>query len=109
MAHPECRPEVVALADAVVSTSGMLRYAAESDADTFIVGTEVGILHPLGKAAPGKTFVPASEAMLCPDMKRITFADIVVCLENMSGEVKVPEEIRVPALKAVEGMVALAR
>jgi quinolinate synthase len=108
MAHPECRPEVVALADAVVSTSGMLRFAAESSADTFIVGTEVGLLHPLSKAAPGKTFIPASEAMLCPDMKKISLDDIVACLENLSGEVKVPEEIRVPALKAVQGMLAQA-
>jgi quinolinate synthase len=109
MAHPECRPEVVALADAVVSTSGMLRYAAESAADSFIVGTEVGLLHPLSKAAPGKTFIPASEEMLCPDMKKISLDDIVACLEHMSGEVKVPEEIRRPALKAVQGMLDLAR
>jgi quinolinate synthase len=109
MAHPECRPEVVALADAVVSTSGMLRYAAESSAESFIVGTEVGLLHPLAKAAPGKTFIPASEAMYCPDMKKIALTDIVNCLESMSGEVKVPEEIRVPALKAVRGMLDLAR
>ena len=109
MAHPECRPEVVALADAVVSTSGMLRYAAESSADTFIVGTEVGLLHPLSKAAPGKTFIPASEAMLCPDMKKITLEDIARCLEEGSGEVKVPEAVRVPALKAVQGMLDLAR
>ncbi len=109
MAHPECRPEVVALADAVVSTSGMLRYAAESDATTFIVGTEVGLLHPLAKAAPGKTFLPASEAMFCPDMKKITLADIVFCLESMTGEVTVPEAIRIPALKAVKGMLELAR
>jgi quinolinate synthase len=109
MAHPECRPEVVALADAVVSTSGMLRYAAGSSADTFIVGTEMGLLHPLSKAAPGKTFIPASEAMFCPDMKKISLGDIVACLEEMGGEVKVPEEIRVPALKAVRGMLDLAR
>jgi quinolinate synthase len=109
MAHPECRPEVVALADAVVSTSGMLRYAAQSDASSFIVGTEMGLLHPLSKAAPGKTFIPASEEMLCPDMKKITLDDIVACLENMSGEVKVPEETRLPALKAVQGMLDLAR
>lgn len=109
MAHPECRPDVVALADAVVSTSGMLRFAAESSADTFIVGTEVGLLHPLSKAAPGKRFIPASDAMLCPDMKRIALSDIVTCLETLSGEVKVPEEVRVPALKAVQGMLDLAR
>jgi quinolinate synthase len=72
------------------------------------VGTEVGLLYPLSKAAPGKIFIPASEEMLCPDMKKITLDDIVTCLEHMSGEVKVPEEIRLPALKAVQGMLDLA-
>lgn len=108
MAHPECRPEVVALAEAVVSTSGMLRHAAQSSATSFIVGTEVGLLHPLSKVAPGKTFIPASEEMLCPDMKKISLDDIVRSLTEMSGEVKVPEDIRLPALKAVQGMLDLA-
>ena len=109
IAHPECRPEVIALADAALSTSGMLRFAAESDAAAFIVGTEVGLLHALRQQNPGKTFYPASEKMLCPDMKKITLPDILTCLETMSGQVTVPEEIRVPALAAVERMIALSR
>jgi quinolinate synthase len=108
-AHPECRPEVVALADAVLSTSGMIRYAAESAATEFIVGTEVGLLYPLAKRNPGKTFYPAADKMLCPDMKKITPQDILTCLKTMSGQVKVPEEIRVPALAAVKRMIDLAR
>jgi quinolinate synthase len=108
MAHPECRPEIIALADVVTSTSGMLRYAAESSADAFIVGTEVGLLHPLRKANPQKTFYPASEKMLCRDMKKITPEDVLHCLETRAGEVKVPEEIRQPALQAVERMLALS-
>ena len=109
IAHPECRPEVIALADAALSTSGMLRFAAESDAAAFIVGTEVGLLHALRQQNPGKTFYPASEKMLCPDMKKIILPDILTCLETMSGQVTVPEEIRVPALAAVERMIALSR
>jgi quinolinate synthase len=109
MAHPECRPEVVALADVAVSTSGMIRFAGESDAAAFIVGTEVGLLHPLKKAHPGKAFYPASDQMVCPDMKKIRPDDILDCLENMTGEVKVPEAVRAPALKAVARMVDLAR
>ena len=105
MAHPECRPEVVALADAALSTSGMLRYAAESDCRTFIVGTETGMLVPLRRANPGKTFIPASEEMYCGNMKKITLADIAESLENMTGEVKVPEDIRIKALSAVERMI----
>lgn len=107
MAHPECPPEVLEVADVVTSTSGMLRYAKESAAETFIVGTEVGILYPLSCQNPGKTFLPASLAMTCADMKRIRLADIVTCLETLQGEVKVPEAIRVPALSAVEKMVAM--
>lgn len=107
MAHPECRPEVVALADEVVSTSGMIRFAQSSPAREFIVGTEIGLLHPLRKQAPDKIFHPVSDAMLCPDMKRISLEDVVNCLEKMTGEVKVPEEIRVPALGAVERMIAI--
>ena len=109
IAHPECRPEVVALADAALSTSGMIRYAAESDATEFIVGTEVGLLHPLGLKNPDKTFYPVADKMLCPDMKKITPQDILTCLEAMSGQVKVPEDIRVPALAAVQRMIDLAR
>lgn len=107
MAHPECPPEVLEVADVVTSTSGMLRYAKESSAETFIVGTEVGILYPLSCQNPGKTFLPASLAMTCADMKRIRLADIVTCLETLQGEVKVPEAIRVPALSAVQKMIAM--
>jgi len=108
MAHPECRPEVVALADVVASTSGMIRHAAASPHQSFIGGTEVGILHPMQKANPGKVFYPASPRMVCSNMKKIILADILRCLETLEGEVKVPEAIRGPALRAVQGMIDLA-
>ena len=108
MAHPECRLDVLELADVIVSTSGMIRHASESNNNTFIVGTEVGLLHPLKRANPGKTFYPASEKMICDDMKKITLEDVVRTLENMEGEVNVPEDIRVKAFKAVDRMVSLA-
>ncbi len=107
MAHPECRPEILELADVIASTSGILRYATESDAREFIVGTEIGLLHPLQKANPGKRFYPASEKMVCSNMKKISLQDVLHCLENMTNQVKVAEHIRKPALKAVEKMVAL--
>lgn len=109
MAHPECRPEVLKLADVILSTSGMIRHAAESNHRVFIVGTEMGMLYPIRKASPGKTFYPASEAMICQDMKRISLEDIVRSLETMRGEVRVPEEIRVPALSAVRRMIELSQ
>lgn len=109
MAHPECRPEVVEMADVALSTSGMIRFAAESEAAEFIVGTEVGLLYPLAQQVPGKRFYPASDKMMCPDMKKITPLDILDCLENMSGQVKVSEDIRLPALTAVTRMIELSR
>lgn len=109
MAHPECRPEVLAMADAICSTSGMIRFAATSASLEFIVGTEVGLLYPLARACPDKVFYPASAVMECPDMKKITLADILRSLEHMQGEVKVPEAIRIPALKSVQGMLDLLR
>ena len=108
MAHPECRPEVLELADVIRSTSGMIRYAKESRASTFIVGTEVGLLYPLKKANPDKLFYPASSKMLCKNMKKISLEDVARSLELMEGEVKVPENIRQPAFKAVQKMIDLS-
>jgi quinolinate synthase len=108
IAHPECRPEVLELADKVLSTSGMIRYAKESKSSSFIVGTEIGLIYPLKKANPDKNFYPASEKMLCPDMKKITLEAVARSLEFMEGKVKVPENIRQSAFKAVQRMVDLS-
>ena len=105
MAHPECRAEVATLADAVLSTSGMLRYPAESPADTFIVATETGIIHRLRKEYPGKEFYPASDRMICPNMKRINLDKVLWSLEDMQHVVTVPDDTRRLALRAVERMV----
>ncbi len=108
MAHPECRPEVLDLADVIRSTSGMIRYAKESKSTSFIVGTEIGLIHPLKKANPGKKFYPASSKMMCKDMKKISLEDVAKSLELMAGEVKIPENIRRPAFQAVQRMVDLS-
>ncbi len=84
IAHPECRPSVVDLADKVASTSGMLDFVKTSSLKKFIIGTELGILHPLKKASPDKTFIPAAEHMICPNMKLTTLADVL----EMSGETR---------------------
>jgi quinolinate synthase len=105
--HPECRPDVIALADEALSTSGIIRYAARSDVSELIVGTEVGILHRLSKENPGKAFIPASGKAICPNMKKITLDKVLESLETMEPEVKVPEEIRVRALRAVERMLEI--
>ncbi|MCX8007868.1 MAG: quinolinate synthase NadA [Coriobacteriia bacterium] len=107
LAHPECRPEVLALADAVLSTSGMLRYAAASASEEFIVVTEEGLLHGLAKAAPGKRFYGLHPAVLCPNMKLTTLAKVRDCLRDGTGAVEVPDEVRIKAAQAVERMVAI--
>jgi quinolinate synthase len=107
MAHPECRPNVVDLADAVLSTSQMLSFAAENPAPDFIVVTEAGLLHGLQKAAPEKRFFELSPRMLCPNMKVTTLAKVRDCLAQMTGEVVVELHVRERALLAVERMVAI--
>ena len=108
VAHPECRPEVLELADVIRSTSGMIRYAKESKSSSFIVGTEIGLIYPLKKENPDKAFYPASTKMLCQNMKKISLEDVARSLEFMEGEIKVPEDIRKPAFKAVQKMIDLS-
>jgi quinolinate synthase len=105
--HPECRPEVIALADEVASTSGMIRYAAKEDFSEMIVGTESGIIHRLNKENPGKKFIPISEQAICPDMKLITLEKVLRSLETITPQVKVPEAIRTRAKAAVDRMLAI--
>ena len=92
MVHPECRPEVIALADRVLSTSGMIKYAGEDRAEEFIVCTEIGILHRLKKENPAKTFYKVDVAV-CPNMKRTTLEKVLWSLEEMHFEIDVPPEI----------------
>ncbi|MGC9017294.1 MAG: quinolinate synthase NadA [Caldimicrobium sp.] len=108
IAHPECRPEVIDLADYVASTSGMLRLAKELPHEEFIIGTEIGLLYPLSQVAPNKKFYhPAPEKMLCPSMKKIRLEDVLNALERDEFEVIVPEEIRIKAYQAVKRMLEI--
>jgi len=109
LAHPECRPEVLALADAIRSTSGMLAYARESAAQEFIIGTEMGIIYTLQKENPEKIFYSPSQGLLCPDMKRIGLDDILLSLRENRYQITLPEDTRLLALKAVERMLAVPR
>jgi quinolinate synthase len=102
--HPECRPEVINLADEVLSTGGMCRYARRDDVSQVIVGTEIGIIYRLRRENPGKRFIPVSEQAICPNMKLITLEKVLKCLEEMAPEVKVSKNIGLKAKKAVERM-----
>jgi quinolinate synthase len=105
--HPECRPEVIALADEVASTGGMCRYARRDEVREMVVGTELGIIHRLRKENPDKRFIPASEQAICPHMKLITLEKVLWSLEEMSPEVKVPEGIRLRSKAAVDKMLEI--
>lgn len=99
--HPECRPEVVSLADAALSTSGIIAFASETDASTLIVGTELGIIYRLKKENPEKTFVALTEQAICPDMKLIDLEKVANALETMEPRVQIPEDVRLRAEQAV--------
>ena len=105
--HPECRPEVTATADAVLSTSQMLRYVKGSNHQSFIVGTEEGILHSMRKQNPAKSFYLVSKSQVCVDMKKTTLRTLAETMELRQNVVTVPEAIRVWAKKAIDRMLAV--
>jgi quinolinate synthase len=102
MVHPECRPDVADLADAVLSTSGMVRYAKERPAARFLVVTECGLSDRLAMEVPDKTFVKGCK--LCTFMKVTRLEDVRDSLRDMKYDIVVPEEIRVPAERALRRM-----
>jgi len=107
MVHPECLPPVVAMADVVLSTSQMCKYAKEDSAKEFIIGTEAGLVYRLKQDNPDKEFYLASERAVCPNMKRTTQEKVLWALEELKDEVKVPENIRKKAHLAIERMLKI--
>ncbi|MFA5038084.1 MAG: quinolinate synthase NadA [Candidatus Omnitrophota bacterium] len=106
--HPECRPEVIELADEALSTGRMCSYVKSSPAKEFIVGTEFGMIYRLQQDNPDKKFYPASERATCPNMKRTTLEKVLWSLEENKTEVRVSDEIRRKARRAIDKMVELA-
>ncbi len=104
MIHPECIPEVIELADDVLSTEGMCKYVKKSRASELIVGTEAGLLYRLRKENPERRFYPASTSAICPTMKIITLKKVLWSLQEMKYAVKVPDDIRIRAEMAVNRM-----
>jgi len=107
LVHPECRPQVIALADAALSTSQMLRYVKASPHNSFIIGTEAGILHGLRKQSPKKSFYLISHGQICADMKKTTLETLARTMELRQNIITVPEEIRLKAKQAVDRMLAV--
>ena len=106
--HPECTPDVIALADHVASTTGILNYAKSSNSKEFVIGTEIGILHRMKKENPDKTFMPVTPLSDCPNMKLNTLEKLLWSLEDIQFVVTVPEEIAVEARKAIQRMLDLS-
>jgi len=107
-AHPECRPEVLEMADFVGSTGAIITFAKSTDAAEILVGTESGIMHQLRKDSPDKTFIPVSDTLLCKDMKYITLEDVLASVVEMQYVVDVPQEIRAPAQNALSRMLEVS-
>ena len=107
LVHPECRSDVIALADAVLSTSGMVRYAKESDAQEFLVVTECGLSDKLLMEVPEKQFYKACK--LCQFMKMITLDNVVSSLENMQFKIEIDEDVRVAAAASLDRMLQLSK
>lgn len=107
--HPECTPEVIALADKVFSTTGMLNYAKKTKSKEIIIGTEIGIIYRLQKENPDKKFYPVSEKAICENMKKNSLEKVLWSLEEMKYEVKVEEKIRQKAKKAIDRMLGYSR
>jgi len=107
LVHPECRPEVCNLADYIGSTRGIIEFTSNNPVKEYIIGTELGIFHPLKKNNPNKHFFPASENMICQNMKLITLEKVLHSLKKLEPQVIVPEDIRKKSLKVLNRMIEI--
>jgi quinolinate synthase len=107
LVHPECRPEVIDLADHVASTSGIIRQVCESPKKEFIIGTETGILHRIRKECPTKKCYPLSAEAFCTNMKKTDLIKVRQALLDLKPRIIVPEEIAQRARRAIERMLAV--
>jgi quinolinate synthase len=105
--HPECRLDVIQLADTVASTEGMVRYVSSSPAREFIIGTETAIIYRMRQDSKGRKFYPATELARCPNMKKITMNGLLQSLQNMEQRVNVPENIIQRARNAINRMLEM--
>ena len=108
LVHPECDPEVVALADYVGSTTGIMDYAKNSDAKEFIIGTENSIVTHLQLECADKLFYPLSKDCICHNMKATTLVDVLNCCKGIGGEeIELDEETRLGAKRCIDKMIEL--
>lgn len=110
LVHPECLPEVSAMADYIGSTTGIMDYAKKSDAEEFIIGTENSIVQHLQFECPDKKFYPLSKDCVCHNMKLTTLVDVYNCVKGIGGEeITLEDEIREKALACINTMLTLGQ
>lgn len=114
IAHPECEEAVLEVADFIGSTSALLKYATQNEAQEFIVATESGIIHQMQKESPLKTFIPAPPDNLCacndcPYMKLNTLEKLYLCMEYEEPEIKMEENLRIAAKKPIDKMLEISK
>lgn len=107
LVHPECRKEIVDLANFVGSTKQIIDYAATSDAKEFIIGTEMGIMHKLKMESPDKKFYLMSPGLICPNMKKTTLDSILHSLQTMTEKIELDENVRIRARKSLDRMLSV--
>ena len=113
IAHPECEEPVLAVADFIGSTTGLLNYTIKDNANEFIVATETGIIHQMQLKNPQKTFIPAPPnnncaCNDCPHMKLNTLEKLYLCLKNETPELMMEESLRLKAEKPIKKMLQLS-
>jgi quinolinate synthase len=108
LVHPECKIEILELADYIGSTAGIINYATNSENKEFLICTELGILHELKKKNPDKSFYSVGHRQFCPNMKKITLEKIKNSLQNLETKVKIDEELRIKAYNPLKRMLELA-
>jgi len=108
LAHPECRPEVLKLANGILSTSGIVRAVENSNSKEFIIGTEKEIVKKLNIKHLNKKFYASSEKAFCYNMKKVTLESILNSLQNMEYKVQVPDHVRIKAKKALDRMLEIS-
>ncbi len=104
LVHPECEPDIVRIADHVLSTNQMITFIKESSHKEFLIGTEEGIIYRLKKENPGKKIYPASRSLVCPNMKKTRLNDVLTALKYNQYEITLPKEIIIQAQKSLEAM-----
>jgi len=109
LAHPECKTEILELADFIGSTSGILNYATVSPAREFIIGTETGTRYELERMNPNKTFLFTDRPPVCPDMKSVTLDSLLEAMKNQESPVEIEPELQTKAHQALNRMLELAK